>query len=609
MLRGSAEELTPSSGKADSKIYCLKALSMIDLKREEQLQILSEVKILASLDNESIVRYYDCFIDSSTLYIVMEWLPNGTLSQRVASGRLLPEETIWRFFIQTLIGLHHIHSRAILHRDIKLSNLLLDAADNVKIADFGVARVLSPAQQFASTIVGTPYYLSPEMCDEQHYNDKSDVWALGVCLYELAALSKPFEAKTHGALILKILRAHYKPLPPRYSPELAATVAACLARDRKQRPSTGQLLASPAIQGRAAALGIPLPLSSPVPHRPSPAAPRSLPASARSLAPPSPSQRRPDAHPAASRRRSASAPASRANSSRPSGPSRAPPRPAPDHRPPPRPGAPRASARGPAPPAAAPGLASQRPSSASLTQAAAAAAASAAGGGGSAFLGRAAAVSPKGQGPRSAWGDEAGPAAPPTPPRTAPTPPATRPPTAAGPARPATARGPPAEAFGTVAAKAPGASRRAGADAEAAEAAAEVARLPETVTASPRGGEKAGAAALLQRMALAQALARSGRLSVPLGSAQRIQAAGVQQLFDAYSAAQAFPAPRPFAATPPRAPRARRPPPPPSGPSRAPCSASPCAAAPPRPLRPALLSPAPQLVRAPLIAGARDKSF
>ena len=93
------------------------------------------------------------------------------------------------------LGLAYIHKKKILHRDIKSMNMFLSKGENIRIGDLGVAKVLQENVNFARTMVGTPYYLSPEMCEEKPYNDKSDIWALGCVLYELCTFKHPFEAK------------------------------------------------------------------------------------------------------------------------------------------------------------------------------------------------------------------------------------------------------------------------------------------------------------------------------------------------------------------------------------------------------------------------------
>lgn len=100
-------------------------------------------------------------------------------------------------------------------------NIFLSKDQSVRIGDLGVAKVLSDQNNFARTMVGTPYYLSPEMCEEKPYNEKSDIWALGCVLYELCTFRHPFEANNQGALILKIIRGRYEPINNKlYSPGL-----------------------------------------------------------------------------------------------------------------------------------------------------------------------------------------------------------------------------------------------------------------------------------------------------------------------------------------------------------------------------------------------------
>ena len=104
--------------------------------------------------------------------------------------------------------------------------------------------MLNQTANFAHTIVGTPYYLSPELCEEKPYNHKSDIWSLGCVLYEMCTLRHPFEANNQGALILKIVRGKFDPSPSTFSKELSDMVNALLTRDYKKRPSIQEVLES-----------------------------------------------------------------------------------------------------------------------------------------------------------------------------------------------------------------------------------------------------------------------------------------------------------------------------------------------------------------------------
>jgi len=92
------------------------------------------------------------------------------------------------------LGMLYLHSNKILHRDIKTINMFLSKDNTIKIGDLGVAKMLNQTANMAHTVVGTPYYLSPELCEEKPYNNKSDIWSMGCCLYEMCTLKHPFEA-------------------------------------------------------------------------------------------------------------------------------------------------------------------------------------------------------------------------------------------------------------------------------------------------------------------------------------------------------------------------------------------------------------------------------
>ena len=222
----------------------------------------AQARVLAGMDSKYVIKYYDCFLEDGKLNIVMQYAPNGTLHSRLHAqrGKALPEDKVWQFFIQALLGLRHVHSKKIIHRDVKSLNLFFDQDDNVLVGDLGIAKVLSPNTMFARTIVGTPYYLSPELCEDKPYNEKSDVWALGVVLYEMCTGGKhPFDAQNEGALIRKIMKGVYAPLPGgKFSSQLSDVLRACLTMDHRARPDTAALLRNAALVSRARSLGLEL---------------------------------------------------------------------------------------------------------------------------------------------------------------------------------------------------------------------------------------------------------------------------------------------------------------------------------------------------------------
>lgn len=243
----------------DQKIYVIKEISLYGLGQKQISDVKLEAKILSSIKSDYVVRYYDSFEDNNKLMIVMEYCDGGDLDKFITSQKqtkhYLKEDLIWRIFIKIAIGLGHIHKLKILHRDLKTLNIFLMKDLQVKIGDLGVAKVLTQTS-FAKTFIGTPYYLSPEICEEQPYNDKSDVWALGCILYELCTYTHPFNAKSQGALILKILKAEYEPIKTFYSNDLQDLVKFILIKDCKIRPSVIDILKKNYVQNKAKQLGV-----------------------------------------------------------------------------------------------------------------------------------------------------------------------------------------------------------------------------------------------------------------------------------------------------------------------------------------------------------------
>lgn len=129
------------------------------------------------------------------------------------------------------MALDHLHDKKILHRDLKTKNIFITKKNQVKLGDFGLSKMLGTTS-FAQSAVGTPYYLSPELCEGKRYNHKSDVWAIGCVLYELTTFKHAFDATNLPALVMAIVQGSYAPVPDTYSAHLKVrcSVHACTAK-------------------------------------------------------------------------------------------------------------------------------------------------------------------------------------------------------------------------------------------------------------------------------------------------------------------------------------------------------------------------------------------
>jgi NIMA (never in mitosis gene a)-related kinase len=135
------------------------------------------------------------------------------------------EDQILYWFTQICLALKHCHDRKILHRDIKAGNIFLMKSGLIKLGDFGIARVLQSTTEMAATVVGTPYYLSPEIVQSNTYDFKTDIWSIGVLLYEMCALRPPFNGQNLHQLAIQIVSGTYPPIDTnRYSMELSKLI-------------------------------------------------------------------------------------------------------------------------------------------------------------------------------------------------------------------------------------------------------------------------------------------------------------------------------------------------------------------------------------------------
>uniref|UniRef100_A0A8C3Q1W1 Serine/threonine-protein kinase Nek9 n=1 Tax=Chrysolophus pictus TaxID=9089 RepID=A0A8C3Q1W1_CHRPC len=193
-------------------------------------------------------------MDNTTLLIELEYCNGGNLYDKILrqKDKLFEEEMVLWYLFQIVSAVSCIHRAGILHRDIKTLNIFLTKANLIKLGDYGLAKKLNSEYSMAETLVGTPYYMSPELCQGVKYNFKSDIWAVGCVIFELLTLKRTFDATNPLNLCVKIVQGNraMEVDSSVYSWELIQMVNSCLDQDPEKRPTADELLEQPLLSKR-----------------------------------------------------------------------------------------------------------------------------------------------------------------------------------------------------------------------------------------------------------------------------------------------------------------------------------------------------------------------
>mmetsp|Transcript_4502 Transcript_4502/g.10849 ORF Transcript_4502/g.10849 Transcript_4502/m.10849 type:complete len:545 (-) Transcript_4502:89-1723(-) len=242
--RGSSARVFKALNSETGEFVAVKQIPSSGMSKDQMSSLVSEVVLMKLLKHPNIVNYLESITTKDYLYIVLEFVENGSLASILKKFGSFTEQLVSIYIAQVLDGLTYLHEQGVIHRDIKGANVLVTRDGHVKLADFGVAR-LTDEQDKTQSVVGTPYWMAPETIEMSAFTTASDIWSVGCTVLELLTGVPPHFELTQMSAMYHIVNDAHPPLPEGLSDDLHDFLLRCFVKDVHLRARASELSAHP----------------------------------------------------------------------------------------------------------------------------------------------------------------------------------------------------------------------------------------------------------------------------------------------------------------------------------------------------------------------------
>jgi calcium-dependent protein kinase len=205
---------------------------------------------MEQMDHQNIVKLYEVYEDDTNFYLIMDYLRGGELYNEIVRRSYFNEREGAIIMFQVFCAINYFHQKGFIHRDLKPENICIEKDINIKLIDFGTVRKFTPGKWLKQSI-GTPFYMAPEIFNDNRYNEKADMWSLGIVLYILLTGKSPYYGRDDDVIIAQAKNAKYNRSMLQHknlSKQAVNLIEALLNKDPSQRLSAEQALRNPWIQ-------------------------------------------------------------------------------------------------------------------------------------------------------------------------------------------------------------------------------------------------------------------------------------------------------------------------------------------------------------------------